>query len=261
MKFIAAILGCFTILAFACAQPAKFIPIEKTIFYELGDKTLPIRILQYGNVKDIVCINLHDNENTAVEAAQSVLELRGGILIMIGNNGQRNIRFGFRESAYTFDPNRIFSRTGIEQTLSENSQPDQWAVLEVEKFADRLLRLIPGDPTCIIALHNNTEEAYSVRSYLPGSDRQSDAKAVYMNPRQDVDDFALTTDSLLYHTMAELGYNSILQDNRKVKEDGSLSVYYGEKGKSYINIETQHGHQKQYIEMLDKLLVSLALEK
>ncbi len=233
---------------------ARYIPFEKTVFYNLGDKTIPLKVMQYGPANDIVCINLHDNEFTSVQAARSVLELKGGTLIRIENNAQRVVRFRLRGVIYGFDPNRIFSRTGIEQTLKENGRTSPQAIEEVEKFARRLLQLIPETVSCVIALHNNTEEAYSVKSYLTGGDRQKDAKEVYANEKQDVDDIAFTTDRTLFEKMSALGYNSILQDNESVKKDGSMSVYYGEQNRRYINIETQHGRTGQYQEMLDKLL-------
>jgi len=76
-----------------------------------------------------------------------------------------------------------------------------------------------------------------------------------------VDDIALTTDEVLFNKMSAFGYNSILQDNVKVDKDGSLSVYYGELNKRYINIETQFGKTIQYKEMLGKLLNVLDNEK
>ncbi|HEY6063539.1 MAG TPA: hypothetical protein VIV35_08020, partial [Chitinophagaceae bacterium] len=242
------------------ADPARFIAAEKTIFYKLGERTLPIRVFQYGDLKNIVFINLHDNENTSVDAAKSILEIKGGTLIKIENNDQRVVRFRLRGVSYGFDPNRIFSRVGIEQTLKENSRISQWAIEEVEKFSQRFLALIPDNTSCIVALHNNTNEAYSVKTYLSGNQRQFDAKAVYADSLQDVDDIIFTTDSLLYSKMAAYGYNSILQDNVNVRKDGSLSVYCGEKGKRYINIETQHGKFDQYAEMLGKFLMIMAEE-
>ncbi|MEO6610547.1 MAG: hypothetical protein ABIT05_00375 [Chitinophagaceae bacterium] len=234
-----------------------FLPLEKKIFYRLGDRDIPLIVTQYGDARDIVCINLHANEITSVRAARSVLEERGGTLIRIENKQQRLIRFRLKGMTYTFDPNRIFSRVGIEQTLSDNGRFSRDAMEEVEKFADRLLQLIPANTTCIVALHNNTEEAFSVKSYLPGNDRQQDAKAVYADNQQDVDDIAFTTDSLLYQKMADQRYNSILQDNQNARKDGSLSIYCGEKSRRYINIETQHGKLGQYIEMLERLLIIL----
>lgn len=270
LKILTATLVIFFFSASLIAQPGEsnyavskpiFIPAEKIIFYKIGERTIPIKLLQYGNVKDIVCINLHANEETSVQAASSVLEENGGTLIKIENSKQRVIYFRLKGIKYGFDPNRIFSKTGIEQTLKSNGRISPDAINEVEKFAQRLLQLIPVNTSCIIALHNNTEEAYSVRSYLPGSDRQYDAKAVYTDSLQDVDDIILTTDSLLYKKMADNGYNSIWQDNDKAKKDGSLSIYCGERNKRYINIETQHGKVGQYMKMFEKLLAILAVEK
>ncbi len=236
---------------------SKFSPEEKTIYYKLGDRTIPVIISQYGADKDIAYVNVHDSEPTSVTAARRILETTGGTLIRIENRRQRNIQFKLKGQLYTFDPNRIFDKTGIVQTLKTFGRTNADAINEIEKFAQRLLELIPSETGCIVALHNNTDGAYSVKSYLPSGDRHHDAKAVYANHEQDIDDIALTTDSVLYQRMANEGYNSIWQHNKKAKRDGSLSIYCGEKDIRYINIETQLGSLAQHIEMLEKLLAIL----
>lgn len=260
----------FTVAAFGINNPGKitpvispaaFTPSEKMISHKLGDRTISIKVSQYGELVSTCCINLHDDEMTAVKAAQTVLEERGGVLVKIENNGKRNISFPFKGVIYSFDPNRIFSRTGILLTLKAKGKINPLAVIEVEKFAACLLQLIPDSITCLIALHNNTDGDFSVKTYLPGGLRQNDASQVYADDWQDIDDIALTTDQLIYSRMSALGYNSILQDNINVYKDGSLSVYCGERNKRYINIETQHGKTLQYREMLKKLLFILDEEK
>ena len=244
-------------ISFSIIEP-KFSPLEKTIFYQLGENKIPITILQYGDVKDVVYINVHDDETTSVEAAKSILEINGGILIKIENNHRRNIRFRFRNNFYAFDANRIFSRQGIEQTLNINGRISKPAINEIEKFAQRLLQLIPDSTSCIVALHNNTNGAFSINSYLAGHERQFDARAVYADSNEDIDDIALTTDSLIYQKMADYRYNTIWQHNEKAKKDGSLSIYCGERNLRYINIETEHGKLNQHIQMLQKLMLILA---
>ncbi len=241
--------------------PATFTPAEKTITQKLGDKTVSIKVTQYGNTVNNCCINLHDDESTAVQAARAILEQKGGILIRIENNSQRMVSFSYRGISYTFDPNRIFSRRGIQLTLRSKGKVTIEAMDEVEKFANRLLQLIPDSASCVIALHNNTDGDYSVKTYQAGGTRQADAKRVYADSWQDIDDITLTTDEKLFNSMSGFGYNSILQDNVKVLRDGSLSVYYGEQNKRYINIETQYGKTNQYKEMLSKLLYVLDEEK
>ena len=243
------------------ANPTAFTPSEKTILHKLGDRTISVKVAQYGEFINTCCINLHDDEVTAVKAARSVLEEQGGVLIKIENNGKRNISFPFKGVEYSFDPNRIFSRSGILLTLKAKGKINPLAVIEVEKFAAQLLQLIPDSISCLIALHNNTDGDFSVRTYLPGGMRQNDACQVYADTWQDIDDIALTTDQVIFNKMAAQGYNSILQDNVKVFKDGSLSVYFGELNRRYINIETQHGKTVQYREMLKKLLYILDEEK
>ncbi|MEP7254126.1 MAG: hypothetical protein ABI666_00050 [Ferruginibacter sp.] len=241
--------------------PGIFSPSEKVIFHHLGDRNISVKVMQYGEFIHTCCINLHDDEITSVEAARSVLEKQGGILIKIENGAKRNISFPFKGLVYTFDPNRIFSRTGILLTLKTKGKINPLAVDEVEKFASLLLNLIPDSISCLIALHNNSNGDFSVKTFLPGGLRQNDASQVYEDVWQDIDDIALTTDQIIYNKMAGFGYNSILQDNVKVFKDGSLSVYFGEQNRRYINIETQHGKTVQYKEMLKKLLLILDEER
>jgi len=237
----------------------KFIPETRTIAHTLGNRTVVIKVIQYGEPNGIYCINMHDNEGTAVLGAVPVLEMTGGTLIRVENFKQRVIKFRLNGVLYGFDPNRIYSRIGIGQTLRDNRNYSLKAVLEIEKFAGRLLALIPDTAKCLIALHNNTNDLFSIKSYIPGGIRQKDAKAVFYNETEDVDDIALTTDSLVYQVMADAGYNSIWQDNIKAKKDGSLSIYSGEKGIRYINIETEHGKVEQYRIMFEKLMSWLLL--
>ena len=225
-------------------------PKITTIFHKLGDDYVRIRVYQYGDTREPFFISLHDDEVTAVSSARKLLERSGGMMVKIENNRQRNIRFKMSGRNYTCDPNRIFSRVGIIQTLSMFGRIDSRAIDEVDKFAERVLQLLPASPNCIISLHNNSNGRYAVTSYLPGNDRANDARAVHSVHGQDPDDIFFTTDSVLFSHLAEENYNTILQDNVNAKKDGSLSIYCGEKNIRYLNCETQHGKLTQYSEMI-----------
>lgn len=226
------------------------IPRVTIIPCKLGDRTLQIKTYQYGNVKDFVYINLHDDEVTAVNGARKILEKKGGFLIRIENYRTRNIKFRLDGKYYTIDPNRMFSRTGIIHSLIIFGRTSDQAVNEVEKFANRILQLIPPHPAYVIALHNNSNGRYSINSFLPGGIHEKDAKLLYINPEKDADDIFLTTDSVLFQQLADEKYNAVFQDNEKAKKDGSLSIYCGEKNIRYVNCETEHGRQEQYDEMI-----------
>lgn len=247
--------------AFFLMAQKKIIPRISTVSHKLGDDHIRIKIFQYGNKKDIVFINLHSDESTSVAGVEKLLQTKGGLLIKLENNNNRNISFGLQGNVYTFDPNRIFSKTGIEHTLERFKNTSHKAIAEVEKFANHILKLLPKDPHCVIALHNNTEGNLSISSYLPGSQYETDAKKVYVEDNQDPDDFFLTTDSLLFDQLAAEKYNVVWQDNLLVQQDGSLSVYFGEKGICYLNCETEHGKVKQYEEMIRVALKYIGQKK
>jgi hypothetical protein len=253
MKKIIFLFGTLCCALFLMAQK-KIIPKVTTIVHKLGHDHVRIKIFQYGKKKDIVFINLHSDETTSVTGAEKLLQTRGGLLIKLENDNKRNIMFRLGNSVYTFDPNRIFSQIGIERTLAHFKNINDKAVDEVKKFANCILELLPKESYRVIALHNNTEGDLSVNSFLPGNQFETDAKKVYADENQDPDDFFLTTDSLLFHRLSAEKYNTVLQDNLRVQQDGSLSVYFGEKKICYLNCETEHEKLKQYVEMISVAL-------
>lgn len=230
---------------------------EQTIFYKLAENIVPIKVQQYGDKNDVVFINLHDDEATSVEATRKILEEYGGLLIEIENYAQRNIRFRLGNSFYNVDPNRIFSKEGIAKSLKELGRTSSKAELEVTKFGQRIIQLIPGDTKYVIALHNNTPGLFSAKEYSPGHIRSIETKKIYLNPEEDADDFFLTTDNTLYEKLADHGFNTILQDNKHCTDDGSLSVYCGKNNIRYVNCETEHGKSRQYYQMIRTLMGTL----
>jgi hypothetical protein len=235
-----------------------FSPRATTVLHKLGDDHIQIKIFHYGDAKEPFFINLHDDEATAVSGAKRMLENYGGILVKIVNGGQRNIQFKLNKKPYTFDPNRIFSRTGIIQTLNMfGNAADGKVIDELEKFGARILQLLPSSPSCIIALHNNSDGKFSITSYMVGREREKDAKAVSARPNEDPDDLFLTTDSVLFYKLRREQFNVVLQDNTNAFKDGSLSIYCGEKKICYLNCETEHGKLSQYWEMISSAIKHL----
>jgi len=241
-------------------SPYKRPVTEKTVFFRIGNKNLPLKITRYSERRDIVFINLHHNEFTAVDAAKKLLQQHGGILIEIENNRQRNVHFRLGKTGYHFDPNCIFSAAGIKKYLVKNSRYDKKAAHEIEQLGKRILNLIPEDVLCVIALHNNTDGAYSALSYTEGLEKATDAAQVHIHSANDPDDFFFTTDEKLFKLLSAENYNAVLQDNENCTDDGSLSVYCGKKNIRYVNIETEHGKLSEYREMISILLEKIELK-
>lgn len=235
----------------------RYVPEVKFIYYKLGDRNVPLKVQQYGKNSDLVFVSLHDDESTSVEATRRILAEEGGLLIEVENYSRRNIRFRLNNGTYSVDPNRMFSRQGISKSLKEFGRAGTKAIEEVERFAERILQLIPEDAVCVIALHNNTHGRFSARTYAAGNERSREARKVYLNKEKDEDDFFLTTDEFLYEKLANRRYNVVLQENLEPVEDGSLSVYCGKMGIRYVNLETEHGKVDTYHEMMEDLVKEL----
>ena len=244
------------ILAISLFAPGKKNATTETVYpFLLGDKTVNVIVTEFDGTGNLVMINLHDNEQTSVAAGKKVLEEKGGRLIRIDNNKSRNILFTHRGSKFEFDPNRMFTKTGAEESLKRHESVTPQAVEMVSRFADSLLAKIPPDVEILIALHNNdSSSGLSIHSYTPGGDYEKEATQVYVNYKKDPDNFFLATTHSPFLKAVTYGFNAILQNNKDLTDDGSLSVYMGLRNKAYINVEAEHGHEAEQIIMLQHLV-------
>jgi hypothetical protein len=253
MKYLVFIVLLFT-AGIAAAQTRSFTVVEKTAWHQLGDTRITVRTSTYGPRKNFVLINLHHNEATSLEAAQTVLSRKGGILIHIENGNERLISFSLNGRKFRFDPNRIFTETGIRATLAKlNETVSPAAVSAVGRFAAFIRAKIPASIKTLVAVHNNEEGDLSIESYIPGGELYREAQRVYRSPKQDADNFFLTTGSTLFSRLKAKQFNVVLQHGTRVKDDGSLSVYYARKKKVYVNVEAKHGLLDEQVSMLEAL--------
>lgn len=221
--------------------------------YRIGATELKIVVSKTSTVvPEFVFINLHDNENTSVEAAVEVLERYGGMLVELQTGGGRLVKYSSNGRQFTFDPNRIFTRAGIEKTLKSDGDYSIEAEGVVKRVAEKLLSYVKN-AKLVIALHNNSDENYSIKSYAGDGEFATDAKLVNISAGTDIDDFFYVTENDFFNYFEKKNQNVVLQDNDQVNDDGSLSVYCGENRISYINVEAQQGHFQKQVEMLEML--------
>ena len=123
----------------------------------------------------------------------------------------------------------------------------------MSSFAEELLRTYALDnASAVIALHNNTDQRYAATSYLSGAELAQDAAHVSLEAGVDPDDFFFVTQQGLFEALKAAKFNVVLQDNRTVTDDGSLSVYCGQQGIPYVNVEAEHGHLEAQVKMLER---------
>jgi D-alanyl-D-alanine dipeptidase len=203
----------------------------------------------------VAFVSVHDDEETAVEAAGDVLRARGGRRLELRHTGAREIAFRIGAVDHRIDPNRIFTPAGRRATLESLSTWSQPADDVVAAFADELLStLAVDDVDLVVAIHNNTSDRYAATSYAPGGPLAADAARVSLRPGGDADDFFFVTDAAIFSALADRGHTVILQNEATVTDDGSLSVWCGRMGIPYVNVEAEHGHREEQAAMLRDLL-------
>ena len=204
-------------------------------------------------------VSVHDDEETADEAAADVLRECGGRLLELRHTGAREIAFRIGGEDHRVDPNRIFTPAGRRGTLTALSTWSQPADDVVAAFADELLSTLGiDDVDIVVALHNNTPDRYTAANYLPGGTLAADAAKVHLQPGNDADDFFFVTDRRVFDALVDRGHSVILQNEATVSDDGSLSVWCGRMGMPYVNVEAEHGHRAEQAAMLRDLVEVLA---
>ncbi|MGL5743117.1 MAG: protein tyrosine phosphatase [Legionella sp.] len=188
-------------------------------------------------------VHLHHNEQTALKAAQVVIQKEGGSLLTLDHSGGRNIVFHLNNQRYEFDPNRIFTDVGIKRTLSELSQYSPQAHREVNKLAIKIKQLLPKGK--VVAVHNNS--SYSLKDYLPGKPLENDAQEIHLDPEKYYRNFYLVTKIGDFLRLKSKGFNGVLQ-KPSATDDGSLSVYLAKN--DYINVEAGYDQLFEQIKML-----------
>ncbi|MBU0697681.1 MAG: hypothetical protein KKE39_14325 [Bacteroidetes bacterium] len=217
-------------------------------FCNLGSAKCSIRIYQnkYAIAK---LIALHGNENTCIAASLALPHSSSPFaLYELMQNGSRLLKYIYNNKNYYFDPNRIFSKKGIIKTLKKyNKSYPLKLITKIKSFADAVLKIvaIKSSSKYIIAIHNNTDDHFSVNSYK----NTANASMIYMSKSQDPDDFFLVTKESDFTFFKAQKQNVVLQ-SKYAKDDGSLSIYCQTHKVPYINVEAQIRHKKKQIDML-----------
>ena len=220
---------------------------------QLGDVLVQIVTTERAPV-GLTFVSVHENEQSAVTAAQRAIVRHGGRLVELRAQRKRLVSFKLREIPHTFDPNRMFTDGGVERSLRRYGPYSRLAHDAVTQLGKRLVAHIRNNFTPpLVAVHNNTDGALSVESYRKGSRLQGEAARVAINPKLDPDDFFLVTDRAIFDRLATAGFNVVLQSAQPT-DDGSMSVFCRYSGIPYLNVEAEFEHLSEQSRMLDAVV-------
>ena len=231
-------------------QPVKAL-VDSVIIFPLGTNSCKLTFKGDQN-RFATFIALHENETASVAAYLDIASsLPNTALFRLNQFGQRNLRYKTNDNTYHFDPNRIFSLVGIKNTLLKLNPNVKSIPLEVEegiqRFSDSLLSIFRRelDSGYLVAIHNNTNNNFSVRSYV----NSKNVIATYVNSDEDIDNFYIVNTLSDFEYFKSINRNVVCQ-REEVLDDGSLSIYCTKNNIRYINIEVEMGNVKKHREMI-----------
>jgi hypothetical protein len=268
---IACVLAVF---AFAAGAQVKCKPGETSynlpcMKHELTLVNNKIEIKVYTKIKAGKKINktfvvIHNNERKGLDAAKKVISENYGRLVEVVSNGsdeerKRYLYFGDNQ-ANCVDPNRIFTRKGIRDTLknvnnicTQVNEPTAGLIDKIQSFANALLNIVTDNNRYkfIIGVHNN-KNSLSLDRWSEGGDEAKTAFGIFKANNHSEKkffetgghNFILATNGVLFGKLLDNGlYFAALQENKNyltktdertgeitVKEafdDGSMSIYFG----------------------------------
>ena len=189
---------------------------------------------------------IHGDEKTAAILLKRHLKDNYGTAFLIENN-KREVYI----NDYMMDPNRIFSKAGLEKNLIKfNGNISKTAIYKMvnliandkEIFFDRIT---PPNRGLLIALHNNLH-AYTIDDEIPLSTEISLKNSEHPHHHN----FFICTNRDDYNSLSKSPYNVVLQETNPEEDNGSLSWFANRKGVRFINIETRLGHLSTQTKML-----------
>jgi hypothetical protein len=224
----------------------KTIPAKR--FFRFGDQLITMEKYARPGMASYVVVSLHSNETSAIRTAMGFAENHNAVFYRLMNSERRNVEADLLDKKITFDPNCIFTTTGRKQNLKKNhcfDKPTDEQVYQLSRFIIRDM----ADENAIVSVHSSDNN--SIIFYKKGGRLHKEAKEMYQESSMDPGDFMVTTEENIFRALKSKGFNVVLQNKSKAKDDGSLSIFCARAGKPYVGIETKAGHDSEQRRMLE----------
>jgi hypothetical protein len=231
----------------------------------------------------------HENENVINDyLTQQIIE-RGGVFVILRQDGKRLLRLDIKPFEVKIDPNQIFTEQGRRKNiikhnpkLRTNTYVFHRAMRLSAALSKLIIRTLGGEHSSRnwIAIHNNTQGYLgdnkqgigniSIQQYQQKLSNGAKFIVAVSKQYRDEDDLFFVTKQQDFDTFQQDGWNTVLQHPRVITEpaedDGSLSVYAQKIGIRYINIEAERStsnfgenHLAEQQQMLDYVFKRLLI--
>jgi hypothetical protein len=204
----------------------------------------------------------HENENVVNDyVTQQIIE-RGGVFVILRQDGKRLLRFDIEPFKVEVDPNRIFTEQGRRNNIIKHNpklRTNTYVFHRAMRLSAALAQLIvtnmggTNSSRTWLAIHNNTQGYLgdnkqgigniSIEQYQQKLANGASFIIAVSKQQRDEDDLFFVTSRQDFNAMQQNGWNAVLQHPQVVtdptEDDGSLSVYAQKLGIRYINIEAE----------------------
>ncbi len=198
-------------------------------------------------------VNIHDDENTALEAAKLYIRDHGGRLVELRHGRGRTVVIRRNGVLDRFDPNRMFTENGLRHSLYLFGTLSDENYAPIADFARKVAGFISIEKgKAIISVHNNTPGKLTIHDFKPGQWYGRDSREVFINPAEDPDNFFFTNSPVLFRALKTLRYNVVLMVPDP-PDRGTLGNYVNNAGGIYVLVEAEHGHLSSQVRMLENL--------
>lgn len=225
---------------------------EKTVL--VGDTRVRVVIddVKRKGERGLIYFHPHENEHGSAVVTRHIIEEYGGKLIEIRSEGERLIKFKLKGTAYSFDPNRMFTDIGLAHSLTHFGPTSEPALAAGRKLRSAVLAELGGGKTPIVGVHNNAEDGITALSFRSDGPLSAQASKIALNPKASSHDFFLVLDDKLFDRLHHEGFNTVLQ-SQTPPDDGSCSVYCQQHHWQYVNVEAGEHDMTEQERMLTAL--------
>ena len=218
----------------------------------LGEERVWVHVHE-GPTPGLTFVNIHDDEDTALEAAKLYIRDHGGRLLELRHGRGRDVVIRRNGVLDRFDPNRMFTENGLRHSLYLfGTLSDENYALAAD-FASTVASFIGIErDKVIIAVHNNTPDKFTINDFKPGQMYGEDTREVFVNPAEDHDDFIFTNSPSLFKALKAEGYNAALMA-ADPPDRGTLGNIVNSAGGIYLIVEAEHDHPTHQLSMLEDI--------
>ncbi len=223
-------------------------PVNRS-FFRIGDQLITLEKFNKQSGNDYVLVDLYNDNAMAQYLAMVMVREEETGLVRLSNSG-REVEADLFDKKVVFDPDAIFTSWGRRLHLKANHCWSKAADEYLQQFARFVLDEIPEQKTIVMMT-----EGTPMSEYISSGGQEKTVKEYHQASVSNAGYF-ITGDDVIYNKLKKEGQNVVLQNDRRLEDDGSLVVYCAKTNRSFlklVNVE-RAARATDMLEVMHKVL-------